>query len=384
MMLERVMTSTSRQWKTATSRIAIAATFVLASAACGSDESGIDVDSTAPASETADEPVATDEAGATSQPSDDNDVADDTTDVEAETVVDSEPPSESESESDSESAISFVDHIGSTIELDAPPERVVTLSSFQDLDSLLAVGIVPIAVFGFADPLPYQLDVIQALGAEPPQVFPYGDPPIEALAALEPDVFFTYQNFETAFEGLEGIGAPLVVIPDGGFSEQVRIAALLAGDERRGDEAIADLQASIDAFDAGDAPPTLSVASPDATAGTIFALHDGTVAADLLGELGLEIVGPPAPDGFNFGIEISLETMGEELTGDVLAVTQYSSEDLAQIITDDPLYQAMPAVAAGRVVPLTVEESFAIDTASVLSLAVALDVWERVVEAGTS
>ncbi|MEM9042264.1 MAG: ABC transporter substrate-binding protein, partial [Actinomycetota bacterium] len=326
------MTNTSREWKTATSRVVIAAALVLAFAACGSDESGFDVDSTAPASEAADEPVATDDAGASRETSDDAEVSDAMTDVDGESVVGSEPASESASAS----AISFVDHVGSTIELDAPPERVVTLSSFQDLDSLLAVGIVPIAVFGFADPLPYQLDAIDALGAEPPQVFPYGDPPIEALAALEPDVFFTYQNFETAFEGLEGIGAPLVVIPDGGFSEQVRIAALLAGDERRGDEAVADLQASIDAFDAGDAPPTLSVASPDATAGAIFALHAGTVAADLLGELGLEIVGPQAPDDFNFGIEISLETMGEELTGDVLAVTQYSSEDLAQIITDDP------------------------------------------------
>ena len=168
--------------------------------------------------------------------------------------------------------ISVTDDRG-TVELDAPATKVVSLE-WGLTENLLTLGVTPV---GAADVAGYNTwDTVVPLDASTPDVGFRGEPSLDAIAALDPDLVVTTTDLPA--EVIEQIEAEYPVIalrgsdasdPIGKMRSTLEILGEATGTSEEAEAALADFDAAVD-----EAKATLDGAGK---AGAAFTFADGWV-----------------------------------------------------------------------------------------------------------
>lgn len=273
------------------------------------------------------------------------------------------------------------------VTIDAEPQRVVALG-WGDAEIALALGVQPV---GASDWLGFGGDGVgpwaEGLYDESPELIGTMEPSFEAIAALEPDLILDVRSSgdPDRYERLSSI-ATTVGVPEGGagwLATTAQQTELIAGALGRSEDGAA-LLASVDtAFaDAAARHPewagqTITVATRTSEGWGAYVEGDGRV--DFLLSLGF-VQNPTIaelPTGTNeFAVDISSEQLG---LFDADLIVAFPIFIATTEITDDPLWQDIPAVADGRVVIVDGELSNAYSLATPTSQIFALEQLETLI-----
>ena len=263
----------------------------------------------------------------------------------------------------------------------AEPMRIVTLG-WSAQDTVLALGKVPVAVptnsYGGDDTggfLPWTLEAIEALGGPTPELLSEAEPPIEAIAALQPDLILApYSGLtEDQYDVLSGI-APVVASPGAPWSTSWQDVVLISG-KALGKSAEAEtLLAETEQFMAEEAAkyPELAGATFATTIG-----FDGQVAVhtandarvQMLADIGMvpdvEIEGADTSGGF-YSV-VSFENF-DRIDADVI-ISFFDTQAAAEVFYDQPTVELSPQVERGSVAAIVGEaRAMSIGALSPLSL----------------
>jgi len=264
-----------------------------------------------------------------------------------------------------------------TTTLTSKPVRVVALS-WTDADFALALGVTPVGITKVSTATSgIQPWTKTALGSSSPTVLDTTDgDPIEAIAALKPDVILATKdyNLTTSYADLSKI-APVVTYVSGvnndSWQEDFANVATALGDSAKAKTVTSGTEAAI--AKAKSTYPELSgktfsyIVAPSASgAYTVNATSD--VSAQLLAELGMKL--SPAdlklPSSSTPGrAQISLENL-DELDADVV-IAASDSAGLA-MLEANAVFKKMAAVERGSYVPLDYTAATALAFPSPLSL----------------
>lgn len=290
---------------------------------------------------------------------------------------------------DSTAEARTVEHKYGSTEISGTPERIVTVG-FSDQDSVLALGVAPVAVTDWYGDYPYAVWpwAQDALGNAQPEVLNRGaftgatEPNFEAIAALEPDLILgLYSGLsEQQYETLSQI-APTVAqsgdYPDFGmpWQEMTRVAGRALGRSERAEELVAGVEARF--AEAREQHPefegaTAVVAERLDTGFVVRAPQDPRM--QFLISLGFELPDEIAElAGDQDAADVSEERL-DLLDRDVLVWNAGFSPELPSELEDNQIYQQLDVVREGRDV-FVVDEvlSGAFSWSTVLSLPFALD-----------
>ncbi|WP_454048601.1 ABC transporter substrate-binding protein [Cellulomonas sp. Marseille-Q8402] len=162
-----------------------------------------------------------------------------------------EPADDTATTSAAGGAVSITDDRGETVELDGPATRVVSLEWMQT-EMLTSLDVTPV---GAADVEGYTswVGTVVPLQGEPEDVGTRGEPSVEAIAALEPDLIIgvTSSIPEGAMEQMERI-APVALFdgasaedPIGYVEDTFRSVATLVGADDKADEVVEATEAEV-------------------------------------------------------------------------------------------------------------------------------------------
>ena len=264
-----------------------------------------------------------------------------------------------------------------SVTIPARPERVLCASAFMDLGTLLAFNVVPVAIrsydFGL---LPYYAERVN----DRPEPLNLGYEPynLEQIITLRPDLILMYEAFdrEEDINTLSQLDIPIVVLPNYGYRHQLEIVGALLGEETKAVELADDLEQQITDFRTTQTPMSIASLSPESDPGTIFLNGPNTSPARFMDDLGLTFRTPLPADTF-YGEAFSMERLSD-IDADFVIVLQFFREDAAAVIAEEPLYQAIPAIAAGRFAVLSSVDTWAVETADATTIPAALDIMRRV------
>ncbi|GMA29375.1 iron-siderophore ABC transporter substrate-binding protein [Arenivirga flava] len=257
-----------------------------------------------------------------------------------------------------------IEHALGTAEIPADVERVVTLG-WGSTEAVLALGIVPVGIsyqsYGANEEgiEPWVVDELDALGGETTVLPNSQETPVEAIAALEPDLILaTYSGVtQDEYDLLDAI-APTVAYPEKEWStpwqEVITTAGTALQREDEADAIIDDISAEL---------ATVAEEHPQFAGKTIIAAADfegafyGYTPADprveVLFELGFE--NAPALEGFDPGDGSFFFTASNEqldqLESDVLLL-YFDDQATADTYLASSTAATLPQVAAGTVAPL--------------------------------
>ncbi len=265
-----------------------------------------------------------------------------------------------------------VDSALGTATIDAAPERVVTWG-WGSTEAAIALGVYPVAVaeqrwtVGAGNLLPWVEEAFDDAGVEHPAVLTDDGSavPYEEIIAVDPDLILApYSGLtQEQFDLLSDI-APVVAYPEAAWTtpwdEVIRVAAKALGRTSAGDEVLAGITTFL---------AEQKAAHPEFEGVTFAGIWDGDgsvsvyTPADprvaILTELGLEIAPSVSElDSSNGGFyyDLSYEKV-DQLTTDFVIMYGSTAEEVEASIAK-PAVQAIPAVAAGRIVkvvdPVTV------------------------------
>lgn len=263
-----------------------------------------------------------------------------------------------------------IEHEFGSTTIEAAPTRVVA-AGFNEVDFLLAFGVVPVGVRDFIGTYdetqrPWAVDLLAGQ-----EVADIGgtEMDLELVAGLNPDVIMAVYAFldEGVYTNLAAI-APTVTAPAGGatWQEQTQITGQVLGQVDRAEEIIGEIDQKF--ADAAAANPdfegkTLAILWGVSDPGTEYSLLPETdLRAQFFYNLGFV---PPPTTGAISPEEANL------LDQDVILVFGWTAEQLA----DDQLYQGLAAVQEGRVAYVTWESDLAgaLGFSSPLSIPYAVD-----------
>ncbi|WP_317231095.1 iron-siderophore ABC transporter substrate-binding protein [Clavibacter sp. MX14-G9D] len=273
------------------------------------------------------------------------------------------------------------------------PKRVVALG-WGDAETALALGVQPV---GASDWLGFGADAdgvgpwAQDLYTESPELIETLEPSYEAIAALEPDLILDTKGSgdQARYDRLSQI-APTIGIPEGADSyltdmdDQVDMVAEALGREDQGDALLEAVDARFDEVEAAHSEwKGRTVTAATKTSEGWGAYIEGSERVSFLEELGFAqsptIAGlPKSASGFT--ADISSEQL-DLLDSDVIVAFPIFIDK--SVITDDPLWQAIPAVAAGHAVVIDGDLSSAYSIGTTLSTGYALDQLVPLLETAT-
>jgi iron complex transport system substrate-binding protein len=130
-----------------------------------------------------------------------------------------------------------IEHAYGSTTIEARPERIVTWG-WAAHDAAIALGEVPVGIPYFSyggdenGALSWTKDAVAELGADFPTILPDGfEPPVEAIAALQPDLIIAVYSGLTQeeYEVLSGI-APVVAFPETAWSTPWQDTILITGE----------------------------------------------------------------------------------------------------------------------------------------------------------
>lgn len=295
---------------------------------------------------------------------------------------------------------SFTDDSGVSIELDEIPSRILM---FEDAAaSLMDLGVRPVGL-DYLDPDNELLDAFDLDGIEPVSSG-CGEQNLEAVAALEPDLF-VYMNWgdsdgtgslfcldEAVRRELERF-APVVVINAEGAADEilaryVELAEALGADlddpeivakRERYEAAAARLQAAVEAR------PEISVLPASISAEWAGVAEIGGFAdlVTLRDSFGVGFVSPFPIDEYTgtYWQEYTAETL-PEIRGDVVLLDAKNRAPMEDKRAAFPLWAALPEIEAGQIVEWWVPGSFSYtrDAEFMENLAIAIEEAEDFVD----
>ena len=266
------------------------------------------------------------------------------------------------------------------VEIEEEPVRVVALG-WGDAETALALGVQPV---GASDWLAFGGEGVgpwaEGLYDEAPEIIETMEPSFEAIAALQPDLILDTKSDGTQerYDALEAI-APTVGMPEGvdayltTFEQQLELVSQALGKTEEAEAISAEIdQAFSDAAAAHPEFEGTDVAVAAYTSAGWGAYVRGDSRVDFMERLGFtnsEQVQSLAGD--TFSVTVSEEQLPLLDAGLTVAFPIYVE---ASQITDNPLWQAVPSVQAGRAVVLedqTLVSAFSIGTS--LGIRYALD-----------
>jgi iron complex transport system substrate-binding protein len=306
---------------------------------------------------------------------------------------DSDSPAPGSSGSASGAFPATVDTKFGEVTVPSEPKRVVALG-WGDAETALALGVQPV---GASDWLGFGADAdgvgpwAQDLYTESPELIETLEPSFEAIAALEPDLILDTKGSgdQARYDRLSQI-APTIGVPEGADSyltemdDQVDMIAEALGREDQGDALLDEVEKRFDDVEA--AHPEWdgkTVTAATKTSEGWGAYVAGSERVTFLEELGFAqsptVAGLPV-NASGFSVDISSEQL-DLLDADLIVAFPIFIEKA--VITDDPLWQAIPAVAAGRSVVIDGDLSAAYSIGTTLSTGYALDQLVPLLEAAT-
>jgi len=281
--------------------------------------------------------------------------------------------SDSDGGGDDAAAFSFTDDLGTKIELDEVPDRLVVQSSVAAALTDLGLGDKIVGVFG---PLKADGDAAQVAGLDIDSVEDvtgggdYGDIDTEKVVGLEPDLIITSQYLSPQLWYMDDASAadlkklaPILVVDFDGKT----LPEVLDGTERAAKALGADLEgsevtASHDAFDAaadrveqvatdlGDRTILAGSYSPD-----LFYVSNPKVSFDLsywVDELGLPITIPDNPDEGGYFESLSWEK-ADTYPADVFLYDDRIGEAGLTALKGEKVFSTLDAAANDAYVPWT-------------------------------
>lgn len=278
-----------------------------------------------------------------------------------------------------------IEHKHGETTIESEPERVVSVG-FNEQDTLLALGVTPVAVREWFGDKPHATWewAQDELGDAEPTVLPVGELDMERIAAEEPDLIVgTFSGLtEEQYDRLSQI-APVVAQPEGyvdfgvPWQEQTRILGRAVGRQERADELVSDLESRLESV--REDHPEFEGAS-----GMVGFLGGGDANYHLYGPedlrsrfmsaLGFEIPDEVAEFvGDEFSASVSRERLNLADT-DVMVWVVNDPEGREQL-ADEELYQSLDVAQEGRDVFLEPNGQLAgaMSFSSVLSLPYLLD-----------
>jgi iron complex transport system substrate-binding protein len=265
--------------------------------------------------------------------------------------------------------------------VDAPPQRVVTVGTYRDIDAALALGVVPVAAARLPPMIPGGITpwARERIGNAPmPELFPTtGGMPFERIAALAPDLIVAtdYSGLANDYSTLSGI-APTLSSASGYNKDTWQVTTNRVGQALGRAKAATDVIARVEAAIAaarqrnpGFAGRTFTIGpvTPDGVVYTINSENDAS--ARFLSDLGLKlspsVLGLP-PDRLPGRAVVSPELL-RTLDADVM-VLSYSSAASRAKVEAEPLFQQIPAVRRGAYVPVETTTAVSIAFPSALSI----------------
>lgn len=237
-----------------------------------------------------------------------------------------------------------IDHEFGSTTIEQAPTRIVA-AGFNEVDFLLAFGVVPVGVRDFIGSYPEETRpwAVELIGDAEVVVIGGTEIDFELVAGLRPDLIMAVYAFldEGAYTALSGI-APTVTAPEGGatWQEQTLITGRALGQEDRAAEVVSAIDAQF-ASAAAEHPEfagkTLAILWGVSDPGSrYYLLPETDLRAQFFYNLGFV---PPAQTG-----EISPEEV-QLIDQDVIVVFGWPEEAMA----DNELYQGLSAVQEGRV-----------------------------------
>lgn len=313
-------------------RGALAVSLALAIAACSSDD---DSSSTATSTAVADDTAAPDTTPPESPGSD---------------SAATTPASASEPAASGAFPVEIEHNLGTAV-IESEPERVVVLGDFADLDSVLALGVQPVA-FGFTDAwgtglAPWQIDA----GADQIDQFDASaEIDVESVAAADPDLIIGMEYLaEPIYNSLTGV-APVVSLPfDVTWQDQLRTVGQALGRSDRADELVAEVDAAL----AAGAEELTDVADLAIMVGSyygdqLYIQGETSSVTGLLRDLGLTVL---TTTDEQMDAQ-SLERV--PLLADADIILSFATDTTATTTAEaSPLWQNLPAVQANRYTALT-------------------------------
>jgi len=260
--------------------------------------------------------------------------------------------------------VSITDDRGETVELDAPATRVVSLEWMQT-EMLTSLGVTPV---GAADVAGYTswVGTVVPLQGEPEDVGTRGEPSVEAIAGLEPDLIIgvTSSIPEGAMEQMERI-APVALFdgadasdPIGYVEDTFRSVATLVGAEDAADEVVADAEARVadnaqKIADAGLEGTPVVFASPYAEGANVTVRMHGARSAfgAVAAEMGLPAATEdPGDDGYGLSyVDVEGLTALPEDTRFLYWGNDDEDDVVETVLAGNPVWQSLPFVQQGHV-----------------------------------
>jgi iron complex transport system substrate-binding protein len=240
-----------------------------------------------------------------------------------------------------------VEHAMGSTEIPERPDRVVVLDT-GELDSVTALGVTPVGAVT-TDVATGFLSYLEDAAAGVEQVGTIGEPNLEAIAALAPDLILSNKvRHEDLYEQLSQI-APTVFAESVGaaWKDNVALAAESLGLEAEAAEALAAYRQ--EAAELGEQVGEVgTVSTLRFVGGTIRAYRSPSFIGTVLADVGLEQVELPEGEVATFA-----ELSAEELTladGDVVLYSSYgdAAESGEQEVVAGPLWSRLTAVQDGR------------------------------------
>ncbi len=247
-----------------------------------------------------------------------------------------------------------VEHAAGTTDVPVDPQRIVTTTDQNALLPLLELGVTPVGSAGLLDSDGstgfrrtdgFDTSGVTFTGA-------YGEPNLEAVTALEPDLIVGYEFDEDFYDDLSRI-APTVLVQifDRPLNEALLEFADLVGEREQAEQLQADYEARIADLreQLGARTDTLSVSVLGAgDPGTFGRGDSGQAVGTVMDDLGLPRTDAQlADDGSE---SYSLEQLSTR-DADVVLVLDFSDDGQdpgLQAMLDSPTYQRLGAVQAGQ------------------------------------
>ncbi|WP_345751109.1 iron-siderophore ABC transporter substrate-binding protein [Microbacterium rhizophilus] len=262
-----------------------------------------------------------------------------------------------------------VKHTLGTTTITSQPERVASIG-WGNQDVALALGIAPVGAddqtwsMDGTDGLglyEWTTDAYEELGAEEPVVFSTSDGiDSEAIADTQPDVIIAAYSgpTEEEYQTLTDI-APTVAYPGVAWytpwRDSILTNAKALGKAAEGEALVADLDqqiadATADSGFAGKTAAFLYLNPADLSTSSVYATGDSRAA--FLADLGFDVpsAAKEAADAGTFYADISAENVDK--LADVDVIVAYGGDDLLPALQADPLWNTLPAVKNGAVVPV--------------------------------
>lgn len=250
-----------------------------------------------------------------------------------------------------------VEHALGTTEVPVSPQRVIALDASVIPDALLAldqrpVGATPSSGEGYPSWLEGEMRNVESVGRD-------GEPNLEAVAALEPDLILGYDYHEDIYAELSEV-APTVAVP-GSVTQDWKIAfreiAEAIGEEERGARTIADYEQRLEEFsrETRNRLEGATVSLVNLREDEIRLYGEGSYPAEILRDAGLQAAPQPEIES-ELGdltdgriVSLSLELI-PEILGDYIFLIAYDVDDARiERLQQSELWQRLDAVREGRV-----------------------------------